>query len=456
MFTVCSKCNLRLTVTATDLRAAQGYVRCGRCHNVFNALAALADDPARSAEALTTADTQSRRTLAPPEPEQPEAPAPAPDTSEADKSLEFNPASTNIYEVFIEAAGEERTGTFESITLVGEDPVAAEVVPAEPAAPATPAADAAPAPPAATDEPAGLAEPITAPEPVVEIVEPIKADEPAVAAEPREAVEAVEAVEPVLPVQAVAPAEPVEPEEPVESDAAAGPQGPTPSSEAVEPPMEPGGLVDAAAAREIANAMAAAEEPITAEAAQPQSAVALLAADQTERRLPRWAVRAIAAALVLCLIVQVVHHYRSELADTSVLRRPLTAIYQSLGQPLAPRWDIASYEIRQLGASTDGVAPGNLLVRASISNRAARDQPLPLLRVVMQDRFGNRVAARDLIPAEYLERGAPQVSLMAPGQRVDVQVAFQDPGQAATGFEIDACMALRDHNVTCANDTGNR
>ncbi len=30
---------------------------------------------------------------------------------------------------------------------------------------------------------------------------------------------------------------------------------------------------------------------------------------------------------------------------------------------------------------------------------------------------------------------------MAPGQRVDVQVAFQDPGQAATGFEIDACMA---------------
>ena len=47
MFTVCSKCNLRLTVTATDLRAAQGYVRCGRCHNVFNALAALADDPAR-------------------------------------------------------------------------------------------------------------------------------------------------------------------------------------------------------------------------------------------------------------------------------------------------------------------------------------------------------------------------------------------------------------------------
>jgi len=72
----------------------------------------------------------------------------------------------------------------------------------------------------------------------------------------------------------------------------------------------------------------------------------------------------------------------------------------------------------------------------------------------MQDRFGNRVAARDLNPAEYLGPGAPQVSLMAPGQRVEAQVAFQDPGQAATGFEIDACMAGNDGTVTCANDPG--
>ena len=67
-----SKCNLRLTVTATDLRAAQGYVRCGRCHNVFNALAALADDPARQAVPASTADTQQRPVLTQPEPPHPE------------------------------------------------------------------------------------------------------------------------------------------------------------------------------------------------------------------------------------------------------------------------------------------------------------------------------------------------------------------------------------------------
>ena len=128
MFTVCSKCNLRLTVTATDLRAAQGYVRCGRCHNVFNALAALADDPARQAEAEgTAAATQSRPALTAPEPPSPEPAASgssAMDPAATDTSLEFNPASTNINEVFIEAVAGEGTGTFESIILSVDEPPA--------------------------------------------------------------------------------------------------------------------------------------------------------------------------------------------------------------------------------------------------------------------------------------------------------------------------------------------
>ena len=46
MFTVCPKCTLTLAVTAADLRSGQGYVRCGRCLNVFNALLALSEEPA--------------------------------------------------------------------------------------------------------------------------------------------------------------------------------------------------------------------------------------------------------------------------------------------------------------------------------------------------------------------------------------------------------------------------
>ena len=57
MFTVCPKCTLTLVVTTVDLRAGQGYVRCGRCSNVFNALIALREgDPANG-----TSDTAKRR-----------------------------------------------------------------------------------------------------------------------------------------------------------------------------------------------------------------------------------------------------------------------------------------------------------------------------------------------------------------------------------------------------------
>ena len=410
MFTVCSKCNLRLTVTATDLRAAQGYVRCGRCHNVFNALAALADDPARQAEQTSAADTQNRPVLRPPAPEpQPATPGPPEtlaETSAADTSLEFNPASTNINEVFIEAAADQRTGTFESIILGGEEPEEADVfeeqlviAPPEPPAPA-----------------------------------PLAADRALPVAD--------------LPV-AVQPAADEEISFMAEWPAAT----PTPSLGA-----PPG--IDMTAASEIADALEARARTASAasaeEATEAAPAMVLLNPARATARAPRWLLRGAAGLLVLCLAAQVVHHYHGELADAPVLRAPLAAIYRSLGQPLEPRWDIASYEVRQLGASSDGAAPGDLVVRASISNHAKRVQPLPLLRVVMQDRFGNRVAARDLQPAEYLGRGAPQVSLIAPGQRVDVQVAFQDPGQAATGFEIDACMARRDRSVSCANDPSSR
>ena len=44
MFTTCPACRMNLAVTATDLRLGQGYVRCGRCERVFNALMSLAED----------------------------------------------------------------------------------------------------------------------------------------------------------------------------------------------------------------------------------------------------------------------------------------------------------------------------------------------------------------------------------------------------------------------------
>src|SRR3954466_8805690 len=79
MFTVCPKCALTLVVTAADLRVAQGYVRCGRCSNVFNALSRLSEDRQAGAQSGTPTPTNAVATVQPqPAPQPPAPPAPKP------------------------------------------------------------------------------------------------------------------------------------------------------------------------------------------------------------------------------------------------------------------------------------------------------------------------------------------------------------------------------------------
>src|SRR5262249_44991941 len=113
-----------------------------------------------------------------------------------------------------------------------------------------------------------------------------------------------------------------------------------------------------------------------------------------------WAIGATLAAVVL--FVQVLNHYRDDLAVSARFNRPLTALYSAFGVQLFPHWDLRAYDVRQLGAEVEPGGGGLITVRASIKNGAAQPQPMPLLRVTFQDRFGNRVAARDVAPTAYL------------------------------------------------------
>jgi len=158
-----------------------------------------------------------------------------------------------------------------------------------------------------------------------------------------------------------------------------------------------------------------------------------------------------AGILAIALALQIVNHYRDTLAASPALRGPLSSVYSVLGVKLAPRWNIHAYDVRQLGASASGAATGEIVVRASVKNSASRAQPLPLLRVTLQDRFGNRIAARDVPPGDYLPTSVAPSSLLAAGSRVDATMVFVDPGPQAVGFEIDACLRQRSGEVACAH-----
>jgi len=164
LFTVCPKCTLTLVVTTVDLRAGQGYVRCGRCSNVFNALIALREgDPATG-----TSDSANRRLLetapksidpAPgvgvemdpvpelepelePEPELEFETVPEeivlaeetplePDLISEEGSLEFDAAATDVSEIFIspsEAEHDTASGNYEAVILQIDPPLEPSLV----------------------------------------------------------------------------------------------------------------------------------------------------------------------------------------------------------------------------------------------------------------------------------------------------------------------------------------
>ncbi|MGH8220552.1 MAG: zinc-ribbon and DUF3426 domain-containing protein [Steroidobacteraceae bacterium] len=456
MFTTCPKCSLKLVVTASDLRVAQGYVRCGRCSNVFNALAGLSDEqqavlarePAPASREPENPERQ-RITSANPEPaasaeSEPGASANS-ERSEnqpiADDALEFDASSTDVSEVFVQPADDDPTGTFESIVLRSDESETHEfevdleslvtITAAEPLPDAANQHALAALPPQPNDPvPASAAAP--APDrqangaPVPALKSP-----PALQSSP-----ALESTQAPAPPQA--PASPLAPAPPPARESPLAPKPPPPASRPqVRSPHEAHGEELAAVLDPLSRARMTADEGESVERAHV---------------ITGWPLRVGSIALALLLVLQIVNHERAELAGLSWLRAPLTSVYAALGMPLAPHWNVHAYEVRQLGAIAGPRDPGALTVRASVKNTAPREQPLPLLRVTMQDRFGNRIAARDVPPSAYLPAGSSNRTDLGAGQRVDAEIAFADPGPNAVGFEIDACLELARGRIACAND----
>lgn len=352
MFTVCPKCALTLVITAADLRVAQGYVRCGRCLNVFNALARLSEDrPAAAPESPP-------QTIAAGSPEQEPARGPEPATTIDD------------------------TGEIE----IEIDPSVVVTAARAPAAPPR------------------------IPEPEAQVSEPGPAAPLSVASTRTSASSSLG--------QEAAPAEvPDEPAAPPEQAEAPLPAESTDAQQTNTPPQRPESTFELGTRR-------------------PRASLG-------------WKIGAGALAAVLAL--QIVNHYRDALAARPALSGSLNTVYSALGVKLAPRWNIHAYDVRQLGASVAGAPAGEIIVRASVKNSANRAQPLPLLRVLLQDRFGNRIAARDVPPHEYLPSSVATSALLAAGSRVDATMVFVDPGPQAVGFEIDACLRQQSGQVACAH-----
>jgi predicted Zn finger-like uncharacterized protein len=159
----------------------------------------------------------------------------------------------------------------------------------------------------------------------------------------------------------------------------------------------------------------------------------------------------IAPPLVLLLLVQVVHNYRATLARHPTIGAPLQSIYSALGMTLRPDWNLHAYEVQQWGVVSDPSTPGTLKVRASVKNLADFAQPYPLLKLVLEDRWGEQVRAREFDPSEYLDPTVASDRLLAPAQQTGATIAIVDPGPDAEGFRFDVCLRGA-RGPVCATD----
>jgi predicted Zn finger-like uncharacterized protein len=421
VYTQCSKCETVFKLSAEVLRVAGGQVRCGRCGEVFNALARLAEDSAGFSTGESPLDLETRadsilestaalqvvqmvaednEEFVPPGVEIAQLEIlDGDDVEDADRSMEFTLPPGELDRIFVESKNR---------ALPGMPPPAQQP----------------------TQQPVQQPAQRPAQEPVQQ-----SAQQPA--------------QEPIQPsVRRPAPPS-AHPEARTEPE-----RDPEPNPEL---PLHPeSAAADALAARDR---VSGSEVPDDVRRdmleefdllLRPQRAARDSGRNDAQRRLILWLGAAVVSALLL--MAQVMHQNREWLAVHAhgPFGAVVRALYGALGTPLPAPANLSAYQLRQWGVTGDPDANGTLKVRASILNTAAQLQPYPLLRVTLADRFGKGIGARDFEPGEYL--GKPTARLLTPGERVDATLQILDPGKNAEGFEIDVCLRGADHRITCAND----
>jgi predicted Zn finger-like uncharacterized protein len=399
MYSQCPDCQTRFRVTAEMLRAARGTVRCGRCGSAFDALERLSDSIPPASHGASTAPISVAAT-------------------EAEAGAGYHFSAEDLERVFVEARDWRETAARPELPATHESAGAGDETPV------------------VVLENAGV-EDITLEGERIRIEAP--AEEPVVEID-LDSTDELEILRHVPDSAYPEDEDEDRAEHAVEEFARGLEEAPSPEP-SPEPPSEP------------STELPAEPLPLAAQRWRPP------AEDESETatagsvwRSIAWSLGAFALALVLA--AQVIHHFRQDLVRHPQLGPPLRAAYERLGLDLMPNWDLAAFELRQWGNTADAAAQGRMVVRASLTNRAAFAQPHPVLRLELEDRFGAVVATRDFEPSDYLKNPSQATRLIAPGSSSEAELLLADPGRDAVGYRLDICLRESATLLRCARGPG--
>ena len=442
MYSQCPDCHTRFRVTAEVLRIARGTVRCGRCGNAFDALERLSDTipPARVSSDERPADRGAMALSAVPD---------------AVVAAEYHFTADDLEKVFIDAqdwqkqfgpeevvapadqggAADDASSVvvdesepFEDITLEGER-INIEV------------------PPGFDDDEFVATDVVVEPdverrverdyEPDIEReieIDRDSTDEFEILDVPESAgdEDRAQALDYLLRPEPEAAPEPA--------------TVPAPTPDLVSDRESEPAVVPLSAQRWRRMEDAAADTPIFASRDEPRDR------ESSGWRTLGWSLGCL--LLLAGLVAQVAHYYRQDLVRHPALGDVMREVYDRLGAPLSPNWDLAAYELRRWGDSSDTATDDRMTIRASLTNRAAFAQPHPVLRLELDDRYGESIAVRDLEPAEYLKNPTEASRLLAPSASTEAEILILNPGPDSVGYRLDVCLRESPTQLRCAQGPG--
>lgn len=163
----------------------------------------------------------------------------------------------------------------------------------------------------------------------------------------------------------------------------------------------------------------------------------------------RWRRKLILPALLLGLAALVIHSQRGTLMRQPALAPVLGGIYGIMGINVEPAWQVAAYRIVDSAAEID--SGGDLQVMVTFVNEAPFPQPYPVLRVSLEDRWGDEIGSREIDPRAYIA-GFADGRMMPPGEAVEGRATVAAPPTAAVGFRLDLCLARGGNQLDCMSN----
>ena len=160
-----------------------------------------------------------------------------------------------------------------------------------------------------------------------------------------------------------------------------------------------------------------------------------------------WIIAGVVLGLVL--VGQLLHYNRDALAAHPQYGGIVRGFYTGIGSTIYPEWRLNAFEVRGTEAIAGGGSSPALNILAKVLVVSAHPVGMPLIRVVLRDRWSDPVASGIFRPDEYLGDIGQLPQIIAPGTTLSIKISVADPGDEARGYVVDVCLPRRTAGLEC-------